>query len=249
MTKRFAVLGSPISHSKSPLIHNYIFEKTGFDASYERFEVTELEDFLGLHSEFEGFSLTMPLKEQAFVTARTLDQNARITEAVNTLSKGNLGWSGHNTDVQGIANAVGFTPSSVAVIGSGATARSALAAFPDSRKLIHARNQLAAAELAQKFECELVELEAALISDLVISTVPADVLPKMLDGKEASGTLLDCAYTNPELPAARYVSGLQMLVHQAIIQQRIFQNDSPSEPLKNEPELIAGVLSVLDMAK
>ena len=249
MTKRFAVLGSPISHSKSPLIHNYIFEKSGFDATYERFDVIELSAFLELHSDFEGFSLTMPLKDQAFVTASTLDQNARLTEAVNTLSKGISGWSGHNTDVQGIANAAGFSPQTVAVIGSGATARSALAAFPDSRKLIHARNQLAAAELAQKFECELVELEAALKSDLVISTVPEGVLPKMLDGQEASGTLLDCVYTNPEVPAASYVSGLQMLVHQAIIQQRIFQNDSPSEPLKNEPELIAGVLSVLDMAK
>ena len=249
MTKKYAVLGSPIAHSKSPQIHNYLFEATGFDASYERFEVSDLADFLIRHPDFDGLSLTMPLKEQAFATASTLDANAIATGGVNTLLRVSDGWCGFNTDVQGIANAVGFVPTTVGIIGSGATAKSALQAFPKSTKLIFARNQALAKELAEKFDAEVVSFEKVISAEVVVSTVTEGVLPDLLTGAQVGGTLLDCVYTNPELPAGKYLSGLTMLVHQAVIQQRIFQFGDPNHSLKNESELVDGVLGLLGMAK
>ena len=249
MTKRFAVLGSPIEHSKSPLIHNYIFEQSKFDARYERFEVSELPGFLEAHSNFSGFSLTMPLKDQAFEIATTMDASASITKSVNTLVPIEGGWHGYNTDVYGIQQAVGFDPEVVAVIGSGATARSALAAFPAATKFVFARNQVAATRLAEEFSAAVVDLATALSAQAVVSTVPQGVLANLVGGRELSGTLLDCVYTNPEIPASRYVSGLVMLCHQAIMQQRIFQNSSPDLRLENEAQLVSGVLTALGMAK
>lgn len=249
MTKKFAVLGSPIAHSKSPLIHNFIFGETGFDATYERFEVNNLAEFLAEHPELDGLSLTMPLKEQAFELALSLDANAEASGGVNTLLRSGSDWLGFNTDVQGIANAVGFSPEAVAVIGSGATARSALLALPDARKLIYARNTVTAAQLANQFGAEVVDFDSAIGAELVISTITEGAFPELLGTKTIAGTLLDCVYTNPELPAGKYISGLSMLVHQAIIQQRIFQFGDPEKALNNEPELVSGVMAELDMAK
>lgn len=249
MTRKFAVLGSPIVHSKSPEIHNYFFQASGFAASYERFEVSDLADFLKTHLDFDGLSLTMPLKEQAFACASTLDENAKATGGVNTLFKVSDGWAGFNTDVQGIANAIGIVPSTVGIIGSGATAKSALQAFPESTKLIFARNQQLARDLAIQFDAEVVSFDKAILAEVVVSTVTEGVLPDLLSGAGVPGTLLDCVYTNPEIPAGRYLSGLTMLVHQAVIQQRIFQFDDQNQALKNEPELIHGVLGLLGMAK
>lgn len=250
MTKRFAVLGSPIEHSKSPQIHSYVFGDSDFDAEYGRFEVaTDLKGFLKAHEDFAGFSLTMPLKEQAFDIAERLNDDAQATEAVNTLLRTQTGWAGFNTDVAGISNAVGFDPEVVAVIGSGATARSALRAFTNSKRLIYARNQAASQDLAERFDAEVVDFDSAIAAELVVSTVPQGVLPELLRGHAIAGVLLDCVYTNPELPAARYISGLSMLVHQAIIQQRIFQSGVTSTPIKREQELVSELIATLSMAK
>lgn len=250
MTKHFAVLGSPIAHSKSPHIHSFVFSKANFDADYERFELAEdLQGFLADHDDFSGFSLTMPLKEQAFEIAESLDADAQATEAVNTLLRTDSGWAGFNTDVAGIRGAVGFDPTTVAVIGSGATARSALQAFPNSKRLIYARNTKAAELLAEKFAAELADFDKALEAELLISTVPTGVLPELLQGRTVPGVLLDCVYTNPELPAKKYLSGVSMLVHQAMIQQRIFQTGDALTPINREQELVSELLALLSMAK
>lgn len=250
MTRQFAVLGSPIEHSKSPQIHSFVFEASGIDAEYGRFEVSaDLKGFLNAHEDFSGFSLTMPLKEQAFEIAESLDSDAEATGAVNTLLRTKTGWAGFNTDVAGIANAVGFDPESVAVVGSGATARSALRAFPKSSRLIFARNQVASHDLAERFTAEVVDFDTALKAELVVSTVPKGVLPELLNGKTIAGALLDCVYTNPQLPAAKYISGLGMLIHQAMIQQRIFQSGDALTPLNRERELVSELMASLSMAK
>ena len=250
MTRQFAVLGSPIEHSKSPQIHRFVFEAVGIDAEYGRFEVSaDLKGFLKAHEDFSGFSLTMPLKEQAFEIAESLDSDSRATGAVNTLLRTETGWAGFNTDVAGIANAVDFEPESVAVIGSGATAKSALRAFPKSNRLIYARNQVASHDLAERFTAEVVDFDTALKAELVVSTVPKGVLPELLNGKAIAGVLLDCVYTNPQLPATKYISGLSMLIHQAMIQQRIFQSGDALTPLNRERELVSELMASLSMAK
>ena len=144
---RFAVLGSPIAHSLSPLLHRAAARALGIDDfAYERFEVGEaqLEAFLAEHPELEGLSLTMPLKHRLVELARVngwdLDADAVATGAGNTLLRPAPGGGEVlNTDVDGIVAAVheglALAGTETApwtdeadVLGAGATAASALAA-------------------------------------------------------------------------------------------------------------------------
>jgi shikimate dehydrogenase len=250
MTEKYAVLGSPIAHSLSPKIHRYVFEKLNLPHQYESFELAaDLVEFVGKHEDFSGFSVTMPLKDEAYSLATTHSLLALQTQSVNTLLKVEVGYQGFNTDVFGIQKAVGHRPDTVAVLGSGATARSALAAFPQARKLVFARNTAAANQLALQFKAEVVDLANALSAEVVVSTLPAGVLPGLISPDSKLKTLLDVAYTNPEIACQRYVSGLEMLIHQAIAQQRIFQHGSESEPLDSEAELLEGLFKQLIVAK
>jgi len=170
MTRNYAVLGSPIAHSKSPLIHNAAYRVLGLDWQYGRHEISKgaLRSFVeGLDETWMGLSLTMPLKEEAVRFAAELDYYARLTGAANTLVRttnesGETIWQGYNTDVFGIVQAVSQAPAfdgktisaqlkEVLVIGSGATATSAVTAIkalaPEALVWLHARNSKTRAEL------------------------------------------------------------------------------------------------------
>jgi shikimate dehydrogenase len=126
-----AVLGSPISHSKSPLLHAAAYRALDLAWTYERHEVDEASfpGFLQIHAgEFNGLSLTMPLKRVGFEVAEVRDSAAEATGAVNTLVFSDQ-LRGYNTDVVGFREAlrVGGAPleASATIIGTGATAQSA----------------------------------------------------------------------------------------------------------------------------
>lgn len=166
LNEQLAVLGSPIAHSKSPGIHLAAYEKLALDWSYERqqLEADELEPWLASRGEYwRGFSLTMPLKEEAHRLATVLDPVAEESGVVNTLlriasdTSGTPRWAGFNTDVAGLAQAIskaGLDATRTVVIGSGATAISAILA---ARKLgaehveILARNIPVMSDLVAKF--------------------------------------------------------------------------------------------------
>lgn len=140
MTISAAVLGRPIAHSKSPLLHRAAFEALGLDGSeYASFDLgaDELESFLSAHGSQIGFSVTMPLKERLVELALThgweLDDTAELTGVANTLVRRHEAISVANTDVQGIVRALtpGLTTCregavtaavSATVVGLGATA-------------------------------------------------------------------------------------------------------------------------------
>jgi len=235
-----AVLGSPVSHSLSPVLHSAAYRALGLDNTYSAIEITtsELGRFLaGLDSEWMGVSLTMPLKEIAFEFTDECDETSSLTEAINTLVFGES-MSAFNTDVLGIVDSLtenGLQRVSTAVIfGSGATARSALVALAQlGAKTIHciARNQSDVqrmSELASKLEVELfspnVEESAWLTSEVVVNTTPVGVLDELAKEVLApAGVLLDVVY-NPwptqlasswGVTGGTIVSGLSMLLHQA----------------------------------
>ena len=110
-TKPFAVLGHPIGHTLSPLMHNAAFRARGMDAVYLAFDVApdRLMGVLGSMRDmgFAGVNLTVPLKEVAFNGLETKDESARRLGAVNTvefLADGSL--VGHNTDGAGFSRAI-----------------------------------------------------------------------------------------------------------------------------------------------
>ena len=290
--KHFAVLGSPISHSKSPIIHRAAYRVLGLDWVYEREEIAKgaLRSFIeGLDDTWMGFSVTMPLKEEAFRFADRLDYYASLTGAVNTLCKmksenGQSFWSGYNTDVFGIIQAVSQSPNfasknlsaaitQVLVVGSGATATSAVTAIkafaPEATVWLHARNFKTRAQLHAYSErlglktkiCNNLRRRANSV-DLVISTLPAHSLDeaakKLYDSRrfKPAGVLLDVAYQPWPSQIARawtrhdraVISGLEMLIWQAVVQLRVFLGGSTSEPLANEVAVVEAMRHDVEMA-
>ncbi|WP_369411134.1 shikimate dehydrogenase family protein [Leucobacter edaphi] len=159
--ERLAVLGSPIAHSRSPLIHRAAYAELGLDWHYGRVRCGEsaLAAFLaGRDASWRGLSLTMPLKDEARRLAASLDPVAAESGVVNTLRRRDDGaWDGFNTDVGGLAAAIGaagFSAERTLVLGSGATAISALLA---ARSLgattitIAARNAHASRAIVDRF--------------------------------------------------------------------------------------------------
>ncbi len=106
MTDRYAVIGNPISHSKSPLIHRLFAEHTGQDLSYEAIE-PPLDGFATtierLRKEgYKGCNVTVPFKFEAFGLATELSERARSAQAVNTLKFEGGAIIGDNTDGAGL---------------------------------------------------------------------------------------------------------------------------------------------------
>ena len=251
---RAAVLGSPIAHSLSPVLHRAGYAAAGLEGwSYEAFDVdaAALPGFVGgLDEHWRGLSLTMPLKGDAAVLATSVDDVARRTAAVNTLvRRPDGGWDATNTDVVGVVRALRpHLPAGAEralVLGSGATARSAILALADlgvTTLTVRARDTSRAADLLawamdlgrgiRSGSVAGLEPWATAADDVVVSTLPAtagDVVAGTVPPAH-SGVLLDVVYAGWPTPLARaaarsgmtVVSGLDMLVHQAAEQFRLF---------------------------
>lgn len=142
--RRAAVLGKPVAHSLSPVLHGAAYRALGLSGwSYERVEVTEAElaGFVaGLDDAWAGLSVTMPGKRAALQYADGATERARAIGAANTLVQTAPGrWRADSTDIDGVSGAlrdvagshgpvVGDTGT---VLGAGGTAAAALGAFAD----------------------------------------------------------------------------------------------------------------------
>src|SRR5262249_22755885 len=100
----FGVVGDPVAHSLSPLIHNRALRHEGFNAVYLpcRVRRSELAGFLKHfdHFRFRGYSVTIPHKEAACTLAVRQDDLVKQIQAANTLVRIEEGWSAYNTDAQ-----------------------------------------------------------------------------------------------------------------------------------------------------
>lgn len=142
MTRAYAeVIGDPISHSKSPLIHGFWLEKLGIDAEYKACHVKpeELADYFAQKrkdAKWRGCNVTIPHKQDVGQHLDGMDSKARAIGAVNTVYRGDgTLLFGANTDVDGIAEAIAgldLTGQEVTVIGAGGAARAAFALLASS---------------------------------------------------------------------------------------------------------------------
>lgn len=257
---RAAVLGSPIAHSLSPVLHRAAYAELGLDDwSYERVEADEaaLPGFLdGLGAEWAGLSLTMPLKRAVIPLLDEISETAASVAAVNTVVFGAEGRrTGDNTDIPGMVAALherGIDEvGSAAILGAGATASSALAALAricSGEIVAYVRSEARAVEMKQWGERLDVDVRTAAWDDavaafdapLVVATTPAGTTDALADAvPERPGTLFDVLYEPwPTELAARWsmfggavVSGLDLLVHQAALQVERMTGRSPA-PLR-----------------
>ncbi|MEV6377512.1 shikimate dehydrogenase [Micromonospora musae] len=244
--RRAAVLGKPIAHSLSPVIHNAGYAAAGLAGwSYTRIECAESELpglVAGLGPEWAGLSVTMPGKEAALAVADAASPVAVAVGAANTLVRRPDGaWYADNTDVTGmvevLAGAGVRRGATVTVLGAGGTARAALAAAArlDAREVtVVARRAAAVDELRPVADAlgipmvgaAWVDAAARLDADVVVSTVPKGVADPLAAtvGWRPRTVFFDALYDPWPTPLAaaaaasgcRVVSGLELLLAQAI---------------------------------
>ena len=128
MSQLFAIFGNPVSHSKSPLMHNLAFQGLGFGGCYARYL---LEDGTKLKERFfslglKGINITVPHKEHAYHACDVLDPFAQKVGAVNTIVEKEGKLYGYNTDAPGFLKAISEFKNikTVLFLGAGGTARS-----------------------------------------------------------------------------------------------------------------------------
>jgi shikimate dehydrogenase len=249
LARKAAVLGQPIAHSRSPQLHLAAYRALGLqDWTYERIDCSaeQLPGLVdGMGPEWVGLSVTMPDKFAALEYATERTTRAELVGSANTLLRTDTGWRADNTDIDGVAGALGGPLAGRALLlGAGGTAPAALvglAALGAEHVTVAARNPDKAARLLEiaatvGVHAELCPLEpAALTREVaqavaVVSTVPAEAAAGLADALAAAPLLLDAIYNPWPTPLAaavsaaggRVVSGLQMLLHQAFAQVEQF---------------------------
>ena len=219
--RRAAVLGHPIAHSLSPVLHRAAYAALGLGTwRYDAVDVTEdqLPGFVeGLDASWAGLSLTMPLKQTVVPLLDHVEPLAQVVGAVNTVLVHGSGagrvLTGANTDVHGLVAALGEAGvsgglRSAGVLGAGATAASTLAALaqlgcPSPR--VYVRSQARAGGLLRAahrmgVEPRLFRLDDAAGEigqlDVVVSTLPAHAADPLADdlAADVTGVLLDVCY-------------------------------------------------------
>ncbi|WP_328388606.1 shikimate dehydrogenase [Streptomyces sp. NBC_00400] len=256
-TRRAAVLGSPIAHSLSPVLHRAAYRELGLSEwTYDRHEVDEaaLPAFMErLDATWAGLSLTMPLKRAVIPLLDEVSPTASSVEAVNTVVLAADGRRlGDNTDIPGMLAALrerGVRQvEQASVLGAGATASSALAALSricTGEVTAYVRSRARADEMRGWGERLGVTVRTAAWEDaaaafeapLTIATTPAGTTDALAAAvPDRPGTLFDVLYepwptTLATAWAARggaVVGGLDLLVHQAVLQVEQMTGRSPA---------------------
>ena len=261
-----AVLGSPVAHSLSPVLHNAAYAALGLtDWSYGLHECREpeLAGFVdGLGPEWAGLSLTMPLKRVTLDVADEVDELAAAIGAANTLVLTGRR-TAYNTDIVGIGATLGRTlPGRAVVLGAGGTAQSALAALReagiddvtvlvrDLGRTTELRDTAERLGVAPRIVAALADpasASAELVgADVVISTLPPGGADPLVP-PGAGAVVLDVVYAPWPTPFAAAAlaagagvrSGLEMLLHQAVAQVEL---------MTGKPGPVAAMRTALDAA-
>jgi len=244
--ERLVLLGHPLSHSLSPVLHNAALSAAGIRARYEALDVppSALEAALEeLRRDRAAGNVTIPYKERVYGACDRLTDAARAVGAVNTFWTAVDGARvGDNTDVPGFNAAVtrltgGPSPREVvAILGAGGGAAAVLRAmegWPAAGARLYSRTRSRAEMLVQRFRvpCEIVATADSAVAGatLVVNATPVglrdDSVPVSVDALPRTAAVLDLAYRRDETPFVRQArarglkasDGLTMLVEQAAL--------------------------------
>lgn len=245
----YGIIGHPLGHSLSPLVHNWAFAREGIPGAYMAWPVEpgDLPRFMDAVRALpvSGLSVTIPHKRSVIELVDDLTETAVTIGAVNTVfwREGKL--MGENTDVTGFAAALrirGITPGSALILGAGGAARAAVVGlkFLGAQKITVANRSLKRAEaLASEFGIEAVKWDrrAEIAADLVVNTTPLGMSGRLVgespfpsDAFGPEQVVYDLVY-NPvttrllkhaKAAGCRIIPGLDMFVSQAVEQFRLW---------------------------
>ena len=259
-TTLYCVLGNPVSHSKSPQIHNAAFRDKGQDAVYLAFAPDDIKRAvsalrtLNIH----GASVTIPFKENIMAHLDRIDSMAEKIGAVNTVVNKNGLLTGYNTDCEAAVAPLrvhGIRNREVCIVGAGGAARAVAhgIAAEGGRITITNRSEKSGIDLAQRVSGQFVPLERAgeIKAEIVINTTSMGMVPEteILSFPEqalsAGMIVMDVVYTPLEtclLKTARAkdcitIDGLSMFVAQAAAQFKLWTGIEPDTELMRKTVL------------
>ena len=242
MTKLYGVVGDPINHSLSPVIHNAWIREHGIDASYEAMHIPKGAFAEGLETLADrkalGLNVTSPHKEDAIELAEGTSDVARRIGAANTLIRLKTGgWLAENTDAPGFTEALNrasieIAGQNVCLLGAGGAARAVALALSDMRATLTIcnRTESRAEELVKhlNIEADIRSLDHAdaemAKADVVVNTLSLGQTGQSLELPEGKmRTFYDISYGKPakamlgkaEDSGWKTLDGLSMLVAQA----------------------------------
>lgn len=199
-TPIFGVLGDPVSHSLSPLVHNSALRYLNLPGVYLPFRVPRgdlepfLKDFVASQLPVKGFSVTIPNKETAATLAEQQDPIVKTTHAANTLIRTETGWAAYNTDaraaidsmLQGLPlhddrGAPTLKDRTILLLGAGGVARALAHGLHQAGALVIIANRTAARaeNLAEEVGCRAVDWAArhSVLAEIVINCTSVGMFP------------------------------------------------------------------------
>ena len=233
----FLIFGKPVSHSKSPLMHNYFFKKQNINACYTRFCLENGDKIIEKFKELKikGANVTVPYKENAYKLADEVRGIAKEIKAVNTLVEENGKIIGYNTDAEGFLEVIKeFEYKNILIIGAGGTAKALSFVLKKADILNRSKKRLLDFQDKKTFTWDEIK---NFDYDLIINTTsaglnddnlpaPKEILEKLFSNAKYA---VDVIYgkETPFLKMAKEFnlvtkSGIDMLVYQGILAMEYF---------------------------
>lgn len=259
-TDIYGVVGSPLSHSISPAMHNAAFRAAGADAVYLPLVASSAEDFTMFATALgvKGASITIPYKVDLFRRADEVDELSRKVGAINTYRADGARWEARNTDVSGflvpLAGRLELSGARAAILGTGGAARAVAVALASagSTVSVYGRNRSKAEAVAR-----IVGGAGALFPvpekswDLLVNTTPVGMFPDVegtpFEGPFDGRVVYDLVYNPEETRLMRdaasagcaTIGGLDMLVAQAEDQSEWWLGRRPPVNLMRQAAMAA----------
>jgi shikimate dehydrogenase/3-dehydroquinate dehydratase type I len=253
--ENYVLLGNPVGHSLSPLMHNTALKKMGIDENYSAFRVQDIgravEGIRGMN--IRGASVTIPFKETVMQYLDDVDDDALALGAVNTIINNNGCLTGCNTDWLGLVltlkKVITIKNKTFAVIGAGGTARAAVYGIlkEGGIPVIFNRTSEKGKKLAEEFNISFHPLSGikkfkaeCLINTTSVGMSPrTDKAPVKPPAHAGYKYVMDVIYnplktkllTDAEKQGCRILSGLDMFVHQGAEQLRLWTGKEPPRTL------------------
>ena len=251
----YGIVGSPLTHSLSPAMHNAVFAAAGVDAVYVPLVASSAADFLEFADalDVKGVSITLPYKVDLFQRADIADELSTQVGAVNTYRRQGSRWEARNTDVSGflspLKGRMELRGARAAIIGAGGSARAVAAALGStgSTVTVYARDKVKADAVARIAHGRGAFLPVVPKSwDLLVNTTPVGMYPNVDDtsfhGPFDGDVVYDLVYNPTETQFLRdaraagctTIGGLDMLVAQAEEQSEWWLGRRPPKNLMRE---------------
>ena len=252
--KRFAVIGYPITHSLSPILHQEIYRQLEINASFEKFHIKpdDLHSFMN-SNKLDGFNVTIPYKQTVIPFLDDLDESAQTISAVNCI----YNRKGYNTDWIGFTlamemNDIELKDKHCSILGAGGAARAvAYSLIKAGVKSIFIKNrtQENADKLIKWINSIFSDNSTYETADVIINCTPlgmwpeTESMPMALNEIKPNLTLVDTIYNPIETEwlklgkekGAKVIGGLDMFIAQGLASADIWFGKKISEIIKLEP--------------